>query len=77
MLVEAAPQTDSRMTHREPESGTYLGSYMPFVGVRYYLILDEEDLARGRNRIGPVGWRPLPISGAPTPRPIFEDLAAA
>ena len=40
-----------------------LGSYMPLAGVRYYTILDEEDVASGMNKIGAVGWRlPNPSS---------------
>lgn len=36
---------------------TYLSYYMPFVGIRYYAIFNEDDIAEGRHRIGPVGWR--------------------
>ncbi len=35
----------------------FLGDYMPFVGVRYYAIFDEQDIAEGRTKIGLVGWR--------------------
>ena len=37
----------------------YLGSYMPFAGVTYYAILDEQDILGDDARIGPVGWRLL------------------
>ena len=42
---------------RESWPRVYLGSYMPFAGVTYYLILDERDILGGNTRIGPVGWR--------------------
>lgn len=35
---------------------TYLGSYMPFAGVKYYGIFTDRDIAEGRTKIGPVGW---------------------
>jgi CRP-like cAMP-binding protein len=38
-------------------SGLFLGSYTPFAGVRYYVMLNEEDIREGRTRLGPVGWR--------------------
>ena len=39
------------------EAKTFLGDYAPFAGVRYYVILSQRDLAEGRTKIGPVGWR--------------------
>ena len=36
---------------------TYLSYYMPFVGVRYYAIFDNDNVTEGERRIGPVGWR--------------------
>ena len=35
----------------------FLGNYMAFPGVRYYVLLDEQDVAEDRNRVGAVGWR--------------------
>ena len=40
-----------------------LGSYSPFVGVRYYRVLDDLDVSEGRNKIGAVGWRVESMSG--------------
>ena len=34
-----------------------LGSYAPFSGVKYYTILDEQDVAEGKNKIDTIGWR--------------------
>jgi hypothetical protein len=57
--------------HRErrgrPEPKVFLGSYMPFAGVRYFRILDERDVSRRQPRIGPVGWcrrRRSPMEGS-------------
>ena len=36
---------------------TYLGHYSPYPGVKYYKLLTDVDLALGRGKIGPVGWR--------------------
>ena len=44
---------------REPAKAkrVYIGSYMPFAGVRYYALFDDADVVLGRTHIGPVGWR--------------------
>ena len=55
LLEKESPGLDEE---RAPASVALWGSYMPFAGVRYYAILDEHDVAEGRNRIGAVGWRP-------------------
>ena len=47
----------ARNEQSEFESTVYLGRYMPFSGVWYYVILDGQDIAGGRTRIGAVGWR--------------------
>ena len=55
-------------------SRTYLGSYMPFAGVRYYGIFTDRDIATGRVGIGPVGWRTA--APAPDDEPAKVLLAA-
>ena len=58
-MVTAPPVRESS-TLDERDDGmpkVYLGSYMPFPGIRYYVILDEDDKAAGSARIGPIGWR--------------------
>lgn len=62
MAVETGLRTNgiALIPQPDPEPKAYLGYYPPFPGVRYYTILDERDIADGRNRIGPVGWRPPP-----------------
>ncbi len=49
---EDVVKDDRKITAR-----TFLGDYIPFAGVRYYAMFGEGDLAEGRARIGPVGWR--------------------
>ncbi|MCI0440712.1 MAG: hypothetical protein L0177_16525 [Chloroflexi bacterium] len=44
----------------------FMGSYMPFAGVRYYRVFGIEDIVEGSHKIGPVGWRP-------PKRPASED----
>ncbi len=34
-----------------------MGNYMPFAGVKYYTLLDEQDISGGKNTIGAIGWR--------------------
>ncbi len=46
-VVEYTPE-------RQPKA--YFGSYMPFVGVRYFAVFGKTDVARGNTKIGPVGW---------------------
>lgn len=53
---------------------TYLGSYMPFAGIRYYAVFTDLDIARGRAKIGPVGWRVA--TPAPDGEPAKVLLAA-
>ena len=36
---------------------TFIGYYIPFAGVRYYAFFNEHEVAEGRAKIGPVGWR--------------------
>ncbi len=64
-------------TGHDATLGVFLGDYMPFVGVRYYAIFDEQDIAQGRARIGPVGWRLSRTSIAvAAPAEVLERSAA-
>ena len=45
----------SRRPDAEPVA--LMGSFMPFVGVRYYKLLTNVDAALGKARIESVGWR--------------------
>lgn len=40
---------------------TFMGRYMPFVGVNYYYLLGEREIISGRPRVGPTGWHPPEI----------------
>ena len=57
-----------------PFRRTYLGSYMPFAGVRYYGIFTDRDIVEGRAKIGPVGWWPEALH--PDDEPAKALLAA-
>ena len=59
MVIESPLNKDSSALDETYEVGPkfFLGSYMPFAGVKCYAILDEEEIHKGRNRIGDVGWR--------------------
>ncbi|MDA0769465.1 MAG: hypothetical protein BZY79_04865 [SAR202 cluster bacterium Casp-Chloro-G4] len=60
-LVREKP--DTRITTTKRVNRIYLGSYMPFAGVKYYGIFTDRDIIEGRTDIGPVGWH----SKAPAP----------
>lgn len=53
---------------------TYLGSYMPFAGVKYYATFTDEDIVEGRTGIGPIGWHAA--KPAPDDEPARVLLAA-
>lgn len=38
-------------------ASVFLCSYVPFTGVKYYSLFDEQAIREGRNTIGTVGWR--------------------
>ena len=63
MTLEVAKKRAERLNKnippisRERRSKSYLGDYMPFAGVKFYALLKDIDIARGGNKIGPVGWR--------------------
>ena len=43
---------------RKSDGGSvFLGSYLPFTGVKYYTLLAEQAIREGKNSIGTVGWR--------------------
>ena len=66
--------TSDRVATAKSVRRTYLGSYMPFAGVRYYGIFTDRDIAEGRGKIGPVGWRAA--APAPDDEPAKVLLAA-
>ena len=62
----ANPEDRVRPLEHATVHKTYLGNYMPFAGVKYYGIFTDRDIAEGRTKIGPVGWR------SETPKPDHE-----
>ncbi len=54
-MLKAPP---ARKALREPPvvKRAYLGSYMPFAGVKYIRLFEATDISFGKTRIGPVGW---------------------
>lgn len=55
----STPQAAVRLKH-------FLGSYMAFAGVRYYAVLDDQDVSEGRHKIGGVGWSLFGMSAQDT-----------
>jgi CRP-like cAMP-binding protein len=74
MERHAATDEESRLATK-----VFLGSYMPFMGVSFYTLLDERDVAEHRNRLGPTGWRlhRAQICGVSTPAPTSTGEAVA
>ena len=58
MVVDDVREADPPVQERGdgPRPKVFLGSYPAFLGVRYFVLLDEEEVARGATKIGPVGW---------------------
>ena len=69
MPVETVVLARTQAPHFDLDLGLriYFGHYTPFSGVKYYVILDERNIAEGRNIIGPVGWH---STSARRPRPL-------
>jgi len=51
LSVKAGGQVDGAL-----ESSVRLGCYSPFVGVKYYTLLDSQGVAEGKTQIGAAGW---------------------
>ena len=71
-MVATIANPEDRVRPLEHATGykTYLGNYMPFAGVTYYGIFNEQDIVEGRTRVGPVGWRRA--KGTPGEEPARE-----
>ena len=70
-------QEDERKSR---EASVFLGSYIPFTGVKYYSLFDEQAIREGKNRTGTVGWRlsrtsAESIAKAPNPNTIEKTNA--
>ena len=73
-LTLVRENTARRIISTKAVRRTYLGSYMPFAGIRYYGMFTDRDIAVGRISIGPVGWRAA--VPAPNDEPAKVLLAA-
>ena len=62
MVIDDVGEAVPRVEDQRDEAGPrlFLGSYPPFLGIRYFVLLDEEEVARGANKVGPVGWTRTP-----------------
>jgi hypothetical protein len=70
MPVATVQFINDLVTKHKAEPKVYLGSYMPFAGVKYYGLFDEEDVAEGRTHIGAVGWRRAESASAESREPV-------
>ncbi len=57
MTTATLKREDDVKNDQKTSERMFLGDYMPFAGVRYYVIFGERNLAKGKTKIGPVGWR--------------------
>ena len=69
LLRERISRSPTRIRTGQAIPKVFLGSHMPFAGVKIYTLLTEDDILRGRNMAGAVGWR------APKHREIAEAKA--
>lgn len=66
-----APPVRKALREASAVKRVYLGSYMPFAGVKYYGMFDTADVVLGKTRIGPVGWH------TETDPPTYDDMRVA
>lgn len=49
--------TPTETNNRKSSTTVLMGSYMPFTGVRYYVLKESGDAAVDVDRVPAVGWR--------------------
>ena len=50
-------QVLTKEKERNRVSTVLFGSYMPFIGVKYYSLFDEQAVCECKNKTGAIGWR--------------------
>ena len=73
LQVDVAVEDQVREESKSSETKVLWANSMPFVGVKYYAFLDEQDTAQTEAKIGPVDWRASGPSSVPFRCHLKED----